>query len=182
MKYVKSIREFLNEAEINDPEIQEKISYFYEFQDKMAKLQQELDGYAIEFKEFEQQLAPLMDAMKLTKDKLATTADYVVEITRWGGERYSASYKDAFELALTKVNAATQNILNESLEASKKLSRTKHSFKIRPSITEASLIDRVIGVVKDIVKGFLGIFKKNVDKIDDANDDLKDIAAVAKKG
>jgi len=181
MKYVKTLGEFiseseLKEAEITDPTIKVKISHFYNLQDKISKLQQELESYVSEFKEFEQELAPMMDAMKSTKDRLATTEEFIIEITRYGGETARASYKEAFELALTKVNSATQNILKEALEATKTVSRTKHSFKIRPTIEESSFIEKIASSIKGLVKNFVNIFKKNEDKIEDANEDLKKLA------
>jgi phage-related protein len=118
----------------------------------------------------------MMDAMKSTKDRLATTEEFIIEITRYGGETVRASYKEAFELALTKVNGATQNILKEALEATKTVSRTKHSFKIRPSVDESSFFDKIVSSIKNVVKSFVNVFKKNEDKIDDANAELKKLA------
>ena len=71
-----------------------------------------------------------MDSMKILKDKVAKTDNYVINIVRAGGDKSNYSYKTAFEVSLTKVNASIRRILEEELEATKSISKVKHSFKI----------------------------------------------------
>jgi hypothetical protein len=102
---------FIAEAIIDDPKVKGEISYFYELQRKIKELEVELESAKVQFKEFEVELKPMMDGMKEVGDKLAQTEEFIIQISRFGGERKDASYKNAFELALSKVNGATKKIL-----------------------------------------------------------------------
>jgi hypothetical protein len=179
MKHLKLFEQFLNEASITDPEILKKMSHFHDLQKKIVSIEAELEGFKSEFKEFEVQIKPILDAMKQANEKLATADEYIVKITRYGGERRDTSYKDAYNLALSKVNAATKKVLEEALEASKKITNMKHSFTIdkKVPLTEASVFSRFLDSLKTLVKKFLGVFKVEIAKIDDG---VKELAKLAK--
>jgi septal ring factor EnvC (AmiA/AmiB activator) len=165
--------EFLFEAFIEDPAIKNSIGDFYELQNEIKKLEAELEEKKLAFKQFEGDIKPMIDGMKEVGDKLAQTEEYVIMISRFGGERKDASYKTAFENALSKVNAATKRVLEEALEASKKVTQVKHSFSIDTIVAEASIFDKIKGAIKSAISKLLGIFKKETKTIDDANGDLK---------
>jgi len=167
---------FIAEAIIDDPKVKSEISYFYELQRKIKELEVELESAKVQFKEFEVELKPMMDGMKEVGDKLAQTEEFIIQISRFGGERKDASYKNAFELALSKVNGATKKILQESFEASKKVTQVKHSFTI-DKVTEASIFDKIGGLLKKAVSGFISLFKKESKVIDRGNDELESLAA-----
>jgi septal ring factor EnvC (AmiA/AmiB activator) len=180
MKYIKLFEQFISEAETNevaieDPKITEQLGHFYELQNKIKEYEQEIENMKTEFKQFADELKPMMDGMKEVGDKLAKTEDFIVAISRFGGERKDASYKTAFENALSKVNASTKRVLEEALEASKKLTNVKHSFNIQ-KIEEANIFTKIAGMLKSAVSKFLGIFKKESKSIDDANKDLAKLA------
>lgn len=170
---VKMFEEFLFEAFIEDPAIKNSIGDFYELQNEIKKLEAELEEKKLAFKQFEGDIKPMIDGMKEVGDKLAQTEEYVIKISRFGGERKDASYKTAFENALSKVNAATKRVLEEALEASKKVTQVKHSFSIDTIVAEASIFDKIKGAIKSAISKLLGIFKKETKTIDDANGDLK---------
>jgi hypothetical protein len=167
---------FIAEAIIDDPKVKNEISRFYDLQRRIKELEAELEASKSEFKEFEIEMRPMMDGMKEVGDKLAKTEEFIIEITRFGGERKDASYKNAFEMALSKVNGATKKILQESFEASKKVTQIKHSFTI-DKITEASVLGKIGGLLKKAVVGFISLFKKESKVIDRGNDELENIAA-----
>ena len=174
---LKAFEEFIAEQiDIEDPEIAKQMNHFYELQKKIQEYEQQLESMKEEFKGFEGQLRPIMDGMKETGDKLAKTEDFIVQITRFGGERKVPYYKDAFENALTKVNAATQKVLMEALEASKKVTQVKHSFKIDKALTEAAFIEKIKGALKSAMNKLLSVFKKENKNIDDANKELAKLA------
>lgn len=182
MKHIKLFEEFLHEVEVNqlveadvDPEISKKLEYFYEMQTKIKEYEKEMEAMKEEFKQFADELKPMMDGMKEVGDKLAQTEDFIIAISRFGGERKDASYKNAFENALTKVNAATKKVLEEALDASKRVTLVKHSFNIR-KVEEASIFSKITDMLKKAVSKFVGIFKKETKTIDDANKELAKLA------
>ena len=172
---VKMFEEFLFEGFIEDPTIKESIGDFYELQNEIKQLEAQLEEKKLQFKQFEGDIKPMLDGMKEIGDKLAQTEEYVIKVSRFGGERKDASYKTAFESALTKVNAATKRVLEDALEASKKITNVKHSFNIDKVVAEASIFDRIKDAIKSAISKVLGIFKKEGKTIDDANSELKRI-------
>ena len=164
-----------NEAKIEDPEILASIDEFYDLQQEIESLNAKLKEAKAKFGKYSKYITPLLDAMKDTGDKLAETDDYVIKIKRFAHERSSASYKDAFEMAISKVNAATQAVLNKALEESKKISKIGHSFEI--DVNEGRLDENIftdaIKGIKMVVKSFLSLFKRESKNIDDGNSMLK---------
>lgn len=176
---LKAFEEFiLEQIDIEDPEIAKQMNHFYELQKKIQEYEQQLETMKDEFKGFEGQLRPIMDGMKETGDKLAKTEDFILQITRFGGERKVPYYKDAFENALSKVNAATQRVLLEALEASKKVTQVKHSFKIDKALTEATFIEKIKGALKSALNRLMSVFKKENRNIDDANKELAKLTKI----
>jgi hypothetical protein len=173
MTIVKMFEEFVFEAFIEDPAIKASMGEFYELQNEIKRIEAELEEKKLMFKQFESDIKPMIDGMKEVGDKLAQTEEYVIKVSRFGGERKDASYKTAFENALSKVNAATKRVLEEALEASKKVTQVKHSFAIDKVVAEASLFDKIKSAIKGAISKLLGVFKKESKTIDDANKDLK---------
>lgn len=163
---------YVNEVKIEDAEITETISEFYELQMQILQLQSELKQKQAQFKQFDANIQPIIDGMKDTGDKLGVTEKYVVKVSRFGYERTTASYKDAFELALSKVNGATQKILNEALAATEKVSAVSHSYTI-DQMNEANIFQKIVSAIKDVASKFVNMFKKESKNIDAANNDLK---------
>jgi hypothetical protein len=166
--------ESVNEADV-DPEIAKQLNHFYEMQNKIKEYEKEIEAMKEEFKQFADELKPMMDGMKEVGEKLAKTEDFIIAISRFGGERKDASYKNAFENALSKVNAATKKVLEEALEASKKVTNVKHSFNIQ-KVEEANIFTKIGNLLKSAVSKFLNIFKKEGKVIDDANKELAKLA------
>lgn len=174
MRIVKMFEEFVFEAFIEDPAIKASMGEFYELQNEIKRLEAELEEKKLAFKQFESDIKPMIDGMKEVGDKLAQTEEYLIKISRFGGERKDVSYKTAYENALTKVNAATKRVLEEALEASKKVTQVKHSFAIdKVVVAEASIFDKIKSAIKGAINKLLGVFKKESKNIDDANRELK---------
>jgi len=174
MKKIKLFEEFVNEVKIEDADVTASISEFYELQMQIAILQSELKQKQAKFKEFDKMVQPILSGMKDTQDKLGVTEGYVIKVSRFGYERTTASYKDAFELALTKVNGATQKILEEALAATEKISEVGTSYSI-DQMNEDNIFQKIKNTFKSIVNSFVGIFKKESKNIDNANNELKKI-------
>ena len=164
----------VNELDVQDTNVTDSVKEFYELQQEMATMKSRLKEMEGRFKEFEGVIKPMLDEMKELGDKLAMCGEYVIKVTKFGGERMDASYKDAFENALSKVNAATKNVLNEALEASKKLTQVKHSISIQPS---DSLQEGVMGRLTSAFRGFLSRLDKKVDMAAKAVEDFINVVA-----
>ncbi len=164
----------LSELDVQDTNVTDSVKEFYELQQEMATMKSRLKEMEGRFKEFEGVIKPMLDEMKELGDKLAMCGEYVIKVTKFGGERMDASYKDAFENALSKVNAATKNVLNEALEASKKLTQVKHSISIQPS---DSLQEGVMGRLTSAFRGFLSRLDKKVDMAAKAVEDFINVVA-----
>jgi hypothetical protein len=176
---LKSFEIFESENKVVEPPASiAEIGHFYTLQKEIKKMEAELQEKKLEFKKFEEELRPMMDSMKSLGLKMSVTEKYIIEITRFGGERKDVSYKNAFENALSKVNAATKKVLQASLEASKSITQVKHSFNI-DKLEESKLSDfgkRIKDAIKSAADKFMKIFSKAEDDIEDANNDLKQLA------
>lgn len=175
MKQIKTFTDFINESQIQDQQINSEINEFYELQSEIERLQSELKQKKAQFKEFDKMIQPVLMGMKETGDKLAVTETHVVKIKRFGYERTSSSYKDAYELALTKVNGATKKILDEALQVTQKVSTVKTSYTI-DQLNEANILQKIGRQLKKWTQRFLKIFKKESKEIDKANKVLKDLS------
>lgn len=175
MKHIKLFENFLQEAKIQDQQINAEISQFYELQSQIERLQSELKQKRAEFKNFDKLVQPVLTGMKETGDKLAVTETHVIKIKRFGYERTSNSYKAAYELALSKVNGATQKILNEALEITQNVSTVKTSYTI-DQMNEANVLQRIGKQLQKLAQRFLRVFKKESKTIDKANQSLKKLA------
>jgi hypothetical protein len=164
----------LSELDVQDTNVTDSVKEFYELQQEMATMKSRLKEMEGRFKEFEGVIKPMLDEMKELGDKLAMCGEYVIKVTKFGGDRMDASYKDAFENALSKVNAATKNVLNEALEASRKLTQVKHSISIQPS---DSLQEGVMGRLTSAFRGFLSRLDKKVDMAAKAVEDFINVVA-----
>jgi hypothetical protein len=177
-KRLKESKKKVNEASVTDPKLKKLLADYYEKQkefdqlnSKIKQLKKEMDDLGLD-----EALTPLLDSMKEIDDRLATADEYIVKIMRFGYDSSSARYKEAFELAITKVNDATANVLNNALETTKKVSKVKHSFNIE-KLTEASFLSKLKNVFKSI-------FNKAAKAIKAESDDLnvinKEFAAILK--
>jgi len=176
MKHVKLFEQFVNEAKIEDPELAAKVAKYYDLQKRIDMLKSTLATMNAEAKElgFEDEIRPLFDSMKEIGDRLALTDGYIVKITRYGGTSTTYRYKEAFELALTKVNASTEKVLQEALESTKKISTVSHSFNVEK--VQENLATKLFSLLKGYVRSFLNVFKKEDKNIADANKELEKIA------
>jgi len=170
----------LNEAKLEGTEID--LEHFHSLYTKLKKAENELKMLETEFKPFVEQLKPMMDEMKAAGDRLIEADKYVIEITRFGSEGKSASYKKAYDLALTKVNATIKSILEEALEATKEIKTTKHSFTMskKSEVSEAidikSAISKAKAKLKGIVDKFKSAFTPHKKELDSAVAELKKLS------
>jgi hypothetical protein len=126
----------------------------------------------------DEELEPLLDSMKEYNEKILQTDEYIVKVTRFGYQSTSPRYKEAFELALTKVNDATANVLNKALETTKKTTKVKHSFNIEKftGVAETSLFNKLVKLFKSIFSSASKTVDAEISNVDDANKMLKKLS------
>ena len=178
--------QFINEANLTDKTLTVKLDRIHEIKKRLKELKVETESIEGELKEFDASIKPVFDAMKTLNDKLALTENYVIKITRYGGEGSAVSYGKAVEQALTQVDEAAQAIINECVRVNTAVTNVKHSYDIQ-KVDESKLSNKVKAVVaklsnselvkkiKSAVVNFKSIFATKTAKIDQANKKLADI-------
>jgi hypothetical protein len=134
-KLVKECVNELVEVVVNDPELIKLINELGINSDKIREYKSQIELLSSKNEELEVQLRPILEALVDTEDRVMVTKEYVARIEKKGFERSNNSYKNAFELALTKVNEATKNILKEALEKTKTVTKVLSKIGI-DKITE----------------------------------------------
>lgn len=165
----------INEVEITDPEFTENVETFYNLQEKILQLKQELKEKESEFGQYKKIIDPIVTSMQRLEDKLGQTESHILRVKRFDYDRTSSSYKDAFDLAITKVNSSTRRILEEALKTTQKVTTVKASYTI-DKLEEMSMLGKIRTALVQLLNRFLQIFKKEENNIDIANSELKQIA------
>lgn len=111
-------KKILNEVNVTDPELQRQIDELAEIELLSQELDDRLKGLKARKLAIENTLRPFLTELRDLKRNYLRTEQYIVYIAKAGEEaRKSVSYKDGFNIALTKVNEATRKVLNDALEA-----------------------------------------------------------------
>lgn len=174
-------KENLKEVEITDPDFTENVETFYNLQEEINQLKQDLKDKQSEYGKFKSTIDPVISSMKDLEDKLGETEGYILKVKKFDYERTSSSYKDAFELALSKVNGSTRRVLEEALKTTQKISTVKASYNIE-KIQENKVLDKIRKVLSKVINRFLSIFGKEERTIDNANSKLRQITSRANSG
>ena len=130
------------EMQVQDPELQQKINEFGALKDKIDEMIAQLKEQETRFSELQNEIVPILEQLEETKEKALITNEYIVSVKRAGYVRETPKYKEAFNLALSKVNGAIKAILNESLDA------TKSTSTIAPSIGIKKLEENRVNIAK----------------------------------
>lgn len=158
--------QFINEAKLTDKTLTVKLDRIHEIKKRLKELKAETESIEGELKEFDASIKPVFDAMKTLNDKLALTENYVIKITRYGGEGSAVSYGKAVEQALTQVDEAAQAIINECVRVNTAVTNVKHSYDIQ-KVDESKLSNKVKAVsdkVRAVVAKFSAKIKAVVEK------------------
>lgn len=100
-----------------DPKILKQIDEYGELSNEIDRITHELKQKAAKFKTIENSLRPTLEALKVTGINSIETKKYLITIKKAAYEKSNPKYAEAFDLAMTKVNAATQRVLQEALDA-----------------------------------------------------------------
>jgi hypothetical protein len=168
----------VNEAEIRDRNIKNKLERIHELKTRIKELTEETKQINSELKEFDTDIKPIFDAMKVLNDRLATTERYAIKITRFGGPADNPSYAKAIEQALEQVDDAAKAIINECVRLNTGVKNNTHQYdieKIDESLSDKAkaVIEKVKVKIGSLVDRFKKFFSSKIDKIDAANQKLE---------
>ena len=124
----------------------------------------------------------ILDEMTTSKKNLVVVDKIVAEIkkTKVKG-RTNPKYKEAFVLALTKVNDSTKKVLNEALTANTTITEASEKTELSIKISESKVGD-IWNKLKTFASKFYEKFKKLVENQTNATDEFVDIYQKNKKG
>lgn len=181
---VKQAQRLITEAVVIDDSLKNQIKDFYDLQMEVSELEAKLNEAKQKFGQVKELLDPVIGSMKEVNQKLLDVEDYVIEVKKHSYDRSSVSYKDAFELGLSKVNEATRKILLQAAEAQTKISKVGASFSIKKKNklgevsfsynldgdTVKKLKDKLMGVINK----FTNLFAKESENIETGAEEMRD--------
>lgn len=147
-----------------DKKLQQKIEEFGNLSDQIKKLEAELKNLQKIAKPLDDELTKYLIEVSNTKDFILKTENYIVKInTPYNVNKgTSKKYKDAFELALTKVNEATRNVLNDAISATAGDTVTKLKYSIdntNPDKVNESFLSDLWGKAKRLYNRLISRIK-----------------------
>jgi hypothetical protein len=165
----------INEAIVEDPDFVEKIKKFAELSDKIDEVTANLKSLKREYDDIEVHIRPILEQLKITKDKALQVENILITIKKAGGDKKNIKYKDAFNWLYSRVNAQMQAIIDESIKKNMTISRVASSIsvqklsenKLRKSLTSA------VGRITSLLKPFISFLSKKNQEIDKTITDFK---------
>jgi len=182
MKHLKLFEQFVNEAKI-PRKANVDVPRLYALQERIKALKAELKENEEEFKGFEAQLKPIFDSMKVLDDKIATAEDYIIKITRYGHTREDVQWKPVVDQAMERLDDAAKAIINECIEANKRVTNVKHSFEVKQDgeeVNEASVLGKIKAAIVTVIESFKNKIAAKFAKIDAENEKLAKLLAKVK--
>jgi hypothetical protein len=160
----------LNEAVIEDKDLQSQIKEFATLSDQIDSISNELKKLENRYKELEGVIRPVLEQLDETQDKALEIEDILVTIKKVGYDRTSYAYKEAFEWLKDRVNPTMKKIVEEAVERTKKTARIPSAIGVqKKNISENKIID----ALKKYWDSFIGKLKMYNNKLDSAIDDIK---------
>ena len=179
-----------NMEEIFTPELDgQVVSKINELKDIQVKLDEALVAYKESISELEDVKSDLVvEVMEIFEGQVdpgkklkVEIDDLLVEVTQ-KSQRLTTSYKDAFNLALTKVNDNTKKVLEQILEESKVVSKVKGKLNIDGSkVYEGSVKDWFVSVkdwfgrAYNKMKGYSGKAEEGIEEIEAMIKNMEDM-------
>lgn len=146
-----------------DPKLEQQIDEFGVLADEIDRIKSELETKKDRFEELEATLRPILEALGDSEENFLRTKTHLVRIKKMGYDRVNFGYKEAFEMAMEKVNKATKKILEEAKEANKTTTRIVSAVGVQ------KLGESVVGNFISKVKSF---FNKIIVNINSENNKL----------
>jgi hypothetical protein len=172
MGRIKLFEQFISEAEITDSEIISKLERVKFLRDKLKDLKTEMQDIETELKDFDVQVKPMFEMMKSLDDKLATAQGFALKITKYDHTRTDVGWKNVVDQSLEKVDEAAREIIKAMMESNKKIVDVKFSFEIE-QLNESKIISKLKDILSKAYDKLVGVFNKNIEKVDSANKKLE---------
>lgn len=174
------IKEVITELNVTDPDLRDRINSLAEMHQRIIELKEELTVIQNSAGEIEDEIRPLLEEMQVSGQRLLKTEEYIAYIAKMGESgRVRYKYEQAYKLALTKVNKATQAILKEALEANQTVSRVLSKIAVSRPENLPKTKKKEFGIeesfISDIWKKFKGWVRSKVNKIKNSNDVIADV-------
>ena len=127
------LKTILSEIEMNlPPDLGKTVAEFGQLFSQIEELASDLKQKQLRYKELESQLVPVIEELKETQQKALVTSEFIVTIKRAGASDVkNYSYKKAYDTALTKVNAAIKQILEEARMETETLSDRSTTLNVQ---------------------------------------------------
>lgn len=168
----------LNEMHVEDPELQSLIKQFAFLSDKIDRMKGLLHTLTTRYDEIEDILRPILDEMKETGDKTLQVEDIIVTVKRYGYNRDSSQYKEAYAYLLSKVNGKLREIAEEVLAAHTKQVQIATSIGVQKTEGYVSNLfgkatSKLYAFAKHIWSNLLSIIRSDNQEIQQAIDEFR---------
>lgn len=165
------IRSIILEFFRDDPGLNEKLKEMSMLQFEIEKTEAQLKRNRERFGQMVDEILPLLEE---ADDKIIETKNVLVSISKKGFPRENYSWKAAFELLYSKVNASIQKIADSAREATKTVSyiSPKLSFRMR----EESIFGKMKVKVSAFLKSIVGRMKSYLFDADEALGEMQEMA------
>lgn len=158
------IEELLSEFRL-EKELEKKIDEFGILSDEIDRVKHRLDELLMEYRGIESILRPMLEELTQMKVSSIRTNYYLISIKRKGYERINYSYKDGFELALTKVNKSTKKLLEEILHSTKSITNVVSTIGVQ-RLGEGGILTSLFNRLKGLVGRVVPKLKKGNRELD----------------
>lgn len=154
---------YLSEMRVTDEGLSRLIVEYSDLSDEIDRIKMELKEKEAKFKELENQIRPVLEALDETKEKTLQVDDIIVTFKRKGYSRPSVGYKELYEYLLTRVNGAMRKIVEEA-----KATNTKQAWvpsAIGVQRLEHSMLSRFGGMLAGAWRrllAFIGIENEKI--------------------
>lgn len=153
--------------------VKDKIDKYGALDNEITELQLKLSKLKKESDTLESELKPLIDVGDDLKTKFMEGNKYIIKIVQSGYSARSVKYKEAFELALTKVNSAIKQILNDAMEATVSIKTVPSKIKV---VAKENITEGLFDNIADIIRSTLTKIKQAFGIIDSGTNILKRLA------
>lgn len=162
---------------VTDPDIAKQVDELADLKFEIKQVTEKLQILKNRSTEIEDVLRPLLEELEGTNERILETEKSIAVIERRGYARSGYSYKQAYELALSKVNKTIKKILEDSLNSTKTLTSVASNISSRHK-EESYIVENLIQRIISKVTGFI---RRIVNKIKFGNKELDRTISILQK-
>lgn len=152
----------LLEIMVEDKILREKVNEFAQLSDQIDRLKSHLKELSDKYNGIADELLPILEQ---ASDSALQTKEHFIKIKKKGFERESYAYKECFVWLLERVSPQMKKIINEALEATKKISKIAPQIAVQKNESLNTIWQGFKGWLKQLTSKL----KRYIDDIDEAN-------------